>query len=56
VIDRVKELDGDRCELLSPAAEALGARYPLAATILRRAMIDFTLGRANLRLGRTGAR
>ncbi len=44
VLDRVEALDGDRYELLSPAAEALESRYPLAATLLRRAMIGFTLG------------
>jgi len=44
VLSRAQALDGDRYELLSPAAEALEGRYPLAATILRRAMIGFTLG------------
>jgi hypothetical protein len=44
VLSRTQALDGDRYELLSPAAEALEARYPLAATVLRRAMIGFTLG------------
>jgi hypothetical protein len=32
--------------LLGPAAEALEARYPLAATLIRRAMIDFALNAA----------
>ncbi|TPG55987.1 hypothetical protein EAH89_13030 [Roseomonas nepalensis] len=44
VLDRTKALNGDLYELLSPAAEALESRYPLAATLLRRAMIGFTLG------------
>lgn len=35
--------DGNRYETLDPAAEALAAKYPLAATVLLRAMIDFTL-------------
>lgn len=35
--------DGDLYEVLSPAADALDERHPLASTILRRAMIDFTL-------------
>ena len=37
------ELDGDRYEILTPAAEALSARYPLAASLALRSMIDFTL-------------
>lgn len=40
---RFDELDGDRYEILTPAAVALSARYPLAATLALRAMIDFTL-------------
>ena len=40
---RFDELDGDRYEILTPAAEALSARYPLATTLALRAMIDFTL-------------
>ena len=43
VTQRVAELDGNLYEILSPAAEALAAKYPLAATLLLRAMIDFTL-------------
>jgi hypothetical protein len=43
VIVRAKELDGDHYEILTPAAEALAAKYPLAATVLLRAMIDFSL-------------
>lgn len=46
VIDRADELDGDRYEILTPAAEALASRSPLAATLLLRAMIDFTLEQA----------
>lgn len=35
--------DGDHYSLLTSAAEALSAKHPLAATILLRAMIDFSL-------------
>jgi hypothetical protein len=49
VTKRSSELNGDHYEILSPAADALAAKYPLAATLLLRAMIDFTLkqGRAS---------
>jgi hypothetical protein len=45
---RIKEIDGDRYELLGPAARALEGKYPLAAVLLRRALIEVTLrkGRA----------
>jgi hypothetical protein len=43
VQQRFNELDGDRYEILTPAAEALSARYPLAASLALRSMIDFTL-------------
>ncbi len=46
VLGRAQALNGDLYELLSPAAEALVDRHPLAATLLRRAMIGFTLGAA----------
>jgi len=46
VIARAKELDGDHYELLTPAADALAAKHPLAATLLLRAMIDFSLTRS----------
>jgi hypothetical protein len=36
-------LDGNHYEVLTPATEALAAKYPLAATLLLRAMIDFSL-------------
>lgn len=46
---RPREIDGDRYFQLAPAAEQLRGRYPLAATLLWRAMIDFALdhGRAS---------
>jgi hypothetical protein len=43
VTERAKELDGNHYEILTPAAEALAGKYPLAATLLLRAMIDFAL-------------
>jgi hypothetical protein len=48
VYSRIKEIDGDRYELLDPAAVALEGKYPLAAVLLRRALIEVTLqkGRA----------
>jgi hypothetical protein len=49
---RAAELDGNRYEVLSPAADALASKYPLAATLALRAMIDFTLAQA--RSGRYG--
>jgi hypothetical protein len=41
--DRGTQGDGDRYEVLAPAAETLAETYPLAATVALRAMIDFTL-------------
>ncbi len=52
VQSRADELNGDRYELLVPAAELLRDRHPLAATILWRAMIGFALTKA--RAGRYG--
>lgn len=43
VMERAKALDGNHYEILTPAAEALAGKYPLAATLLLRAMIDFAL-------------
>ncbi len=43
VLGRIRELDGGQYELLGPAAERLEVKHPLAATLLRRAMIDSTL-------------
>ncbi|SNR58569.1 DUF6880 family protein [Puniceibacterium sediminis] len=52
---RNAELNGDYYEILTPAAEALRDRYPLAAVLCWRAMIDFALekGRAS-RYGHAG--
>jgi hypothetical protein len=46
VIDRAGELDGNYYEILTPASEALAPKYPLAATLVLRAMIDFALAKA----------
>jgi uncharacterized protein DUF6880 len=43
VLKRSGELDGDHYEILAPAADALAAKHPLAATMILRAMIDFCL-------------
>jgi hypothetical protein len=43
---RFDAIDGNCYWLLGPAAERLEAKEPLAATLLYRRMIDFTLDRA----------
>jgi hypothetical protein len=43
VLERATELDGDHYEILTRAAEALAGKHPLAATMLLRAMINFSL-------------
>jgi hypothetical protein len=43
VVERAEAFDGDRWALLSPAADILGEKHPLAAMLLRRAMIEATL-------------
>ena len=49
VLQRSDELDGNHYEILTPAADALAGKYPLAATMMLRATIDFSLknGRAS---------
>ncbi|MFN4090360.1 MAG: DUF6880 family protein [Alphaproteobacteria bacterium] len=56
VLARAAEIDGNVYELLTPAAAALESAHPLAATVLRRAMIDFTLGQARSSRYRHAAR
>ncbi|WP_105404962.1 DUF6880 family protein [Neorhizobium sp. T7_12] len=46
VLKRKGELNGDLYDLMTPAAEALAEKHPLAATIVLRSMIDFTLENA----------
>ncbi len=43
VLAHANDLDGNAYDLLVPAANALAERYPLAATLVLRAMIDFAL-------------
>ncbi|UYN96041.1 MAG: hypothetical protein KIT25_03605 [Enhydrobacter sp.] len=43
---RARELDGDHYEILTPAANALAGKFPLAATLVLRSMIDFAVDRA----------
>lgn len=56
VIRRAGELDGDHYEILASAADALAGKHPLAATLMLRAMIDFTLTRARSSRYRHAAR
>jgi len=46
ILARFREIDGDHYYFLAPAAEKLEGKFPLAATLLRRAMIDFALDTA----------
>jgi len=43
VLQRSEELDGDHYEILARAADALAGKYPLAAVMVLRAMINFSL-------------
>ncbi len=43
VVNRAGELDGDHYEILTPAAQALAGKHPVAATLVLRAMISFSL-------------
>ena len=43
MLQRADELDGDHYEILTGTADALAGKYPLAATLVLRAMIDFSL-------------
>ena len=55
LVARHEEIDGDHYEYLAPAAEALSERHPLAATLVLRAMIDFTLTRSRAKRYRYAA-
>ena len=46
ILKKHRELDGDHYGLLTPAADALDQRHPLAATLMLRAMTDFALDKA----------
>ncbi|WP_019016376.1 DUF6880 family protein [Elioraea tepidiphila] len=56
VTRRAGELDGNHYEILSPAADALAGKHPLAATLVLRAMIGFTLAKARSSRYRHAAR
>jgi len=56
VLARAGELDGNAWDTLTTAAAALEAGHPLAATVLRRAMIEDTLDGAKSRRYRHAAR
>ncbi|HVG47611.1 MAG TPA: hypothetical protein VM899_05690, partial [Rubellimicrobium sp.] len=56
VIRRAAELDGDHYEVLTPAAEALAGKHPLAATLALRGMIDFALSHSRTSRYRHAAR
>lgn len=53
---RADALNGDYYQLLGPAADALEGKHPLAAALVRRAMIDFTLLQARSSRYRHAAR
>jgi hypothetical protein len=56
VLERSAESDGNAYFLLDPAAKALEGKHPLAATLLRRAMIEDTLNGAKSKRYRHAAR
>lgn len=56
VAERAGELDGNHYEVLTPAADALAGKHPLAATLALRAMIDFTLTKSRSSRYRHAAR
>jgi len=56
VLQRAGEINGDHYEILTPAADALGHKHPLAAMLLLRAMIDFSLKEGRVKRYRHAAR
>ena len=56
VMARAEELDGNAYDILTPAADALEVEHPLAATLLRRAMVLDTLTGAKSKRYRHAAR
>lgn len=56
VFERSRELDGNIYELLTVAAEKLAGKYPLAAILLLRTMIDYSLKNAKTTRYRHAAR
>lgn len=53
---RAAEIDGHHYELLGPASDALEDRHPLAATLLKRGLIDFALQNSRVKRYRHAAR
>ena len=56
IMDRADEIDGNDYELLGPAADVLDNRYPMAARLLHRGLIDFALEQARVKRYRHAAR
>lgn len=57
VVDaRISQIDGDFYEVLDPAATALEGKHPLAAVLLRRRLVDFTLQKSRSTRYRHAAR
>ena len=56
IINRATEIDGHHYELLGPASDALEDRHPLAATLLKRGLIDFALQNSRVKRYRHAAR
>ena len=55
ILERPRELDGNHYDILSPAADALAEKFPLAATLALRAMIEFALEQARTKRYRYAA-
>jgi len=56
ILSRQAQIDGDHYEILTSAAAKLEAKYPLAATVVLRKMIDFALDRGRSARYRHAAR
>jgi hypothetical protein len=56
VLSRAAELDGYHYEILEAAADLVELKHPLAATVMRRALIDFALEKARSKRYRHAAR
>ena len=56
LINRHGEIDGNRFDYLTPAADALAESHPLAATLVLRAMIDFAVSKGRHKRYRHAAR
>ena len=56
ITNRAAEIDGNHYELLGPVSDALEDRHPLAATLLKRGLIDFALQNSRVKRYRHAAR